>query len=130
MGKYVNRITYKDREILFMDIANMGAEAVLAAWEEGGQELSKERGVCLALVDATNTPVSVAIVNKAREAAGKLKGNPGNRAAFIGMTGLLKSTAQLHVRAMGVHAHFCATVEEGREWLIQEDEKRRKGQSA
>ena len=38
------------------------------------------------------------------------------------MTGLLKSTAQVHTRTFGLKAHFCDTVEEGKEWLVSEDE--------
>jgi hypothetical protein len=126
MGKYVQRITYKGKEILFMDSSNKGEEEILAAWEEAKQEAAKELNGCLALVDATNVRITLAITNKAREAGATLKGNPRNRIAFISTSGLLKSTAQVHSRAFGVKAHICATLEEGKEWLVSEDEKSEK----
>jgi hypothetical protein len=125
MGKYVNRITYKGREILFMNVANMEEKECMEAWEEGKQELLKEQKACLALVDVTHTHVSVALVNKAREGATSLKKNPANRVVFVGMSSLQKSTAQLHTRTVGIRAHFCSTLEEGKEWLVKEDDQRR-----
>lgn len=126
MGKYVQRIMYKGKEILFMDTANKREEEILAAWVEAKQEAAKELNGCLALIDATNCRITLAITNKAREAAAVLKGNPRNRIAYLGMTGLLKSTAQLHTRTFGIKAYFCATLEEGKEWLVSEDEKSQK----
>ena len=69
MGKYVNRITHKGKEILFLDAANKGEEEILAAWEEAKHEVAKELNGCLGLCDATNCRMTLAITNKARETA-------------------------------------------------------------
>jgi hypothetical protein len=123
MGKYVNRITHKGKEILFLDAANKGEQECVAAWEEMKRELSGELNGCLMLVDATNVQITLAITNKAREAGSSLKRNPRNRIAFIATSTLLKSTAQIHSRAFGLKALFCDKVEVGKEWLVSEDEK-------
>ena len=60
---------------------------------------------------------------KAKEAAATLKENPGNRIVFVGLTALRKSTAQFIARGLHVDAHFCKTLEEGREWLVKEANK-------
>ncbi len=126
MAKYMARITYKGKEILFMDVANKGEEEILAAWEEAKQEVVKELNGCLALCDATNCRMTLAITNKAREAGATLKSNPRNRIAYVGMTGLAKATAHIHTTAFGMKVHFCDTLEEGKDWLVSEDEKRQK----
>lgn len=123
MAKYMARITYKGKEILFMDVANKGEEEILAAWEEARHEVAKELNGCLGLCDATNCRMTLAITNKARETAAALKGNPRNRMAYVGMTGLAKSAAETHTRAFGMKVHFCATLEEAKEWLVSEGEK-------
>lgn len=127
MGKFVERITYKDRQMWFMDISGQDEKTILVAWTEAKQVLAGERDGCLALIDATNTPMSVAILNKAREVAAIATGNPRICVAFVGMAGLTKSTAQLHARTTRVNAHFSETVAEGKEWLIKEGEKRQVG---
>ncbi len=127
MGKYVQRITYKGREILYMDVANKGEGEILAAWEEAKHEVAKELNGCLGLCDATNCRMTLAITSKAREAAAALKANPRNRMAYVGMTGLAKSAAEVHTRASGMNVHFYATLEEAKEWLVSGDEKGQKG---
>ena len=127
MGKFVQRISCKDRQMWFMDISNQDEKTILEAWIEAKDVLSKELGGCLALIDATNTPMTVAILNRARAVAELASGNPRICVVFVGMSGLTKSTAQLHARTTRVNAHFTNSVEEGKEWLIKEAEKRQIG---
>jgi hypothetical protein len=127
MGKYVERITCKNKQMWFMDISGQDERTILLAWAEAKQVLSTQRDGCLALIDATNTPMSVAILNKAREVAAIATGNPRICVAFVGMAGLTKSTAQLHARTTRVNAHFSDTVDEAKEWLIKEAEKHQIG---
>ena len=127
MAKHVQRITHEGKEILFTDFANTDEKASLAAWDELKQELLKERGAILALIDARNTMMSLAILNKARDVSATLRSIPGTRVAFIGMSTLQKSTAQLHARSIHLNVHFCATLEEGKEWLVSEAKQRGQG---
>lgn len=127
MARYVRRITYKGKEMIFMDTAGVSEseDEGIAAWEEMRQELMKQRDACLILVNAPNISIAPGSVSKAKEAASALKENPGNRVAFVGMTALQKSTAQLIARGVRINAYFCKTLEEGKEWLVKEDDKRR-----
>ncbi len=120
MGKYVRRISYWGREIVFMDTPGAGEDAGIAAWEEMKQELSKQRDACLILVNATNITMAPGSVSKAKEAASTLRENPDNRIAFVGLTTLQQSTAQLLAKSLHVDAHFCKTVDEARDWLVKE----------
>ncbi len=123
MGKYVKRILYKGKEIIFMDAAGVSEVEGAAAWEEMEKELVKETKGCLILVDSRNITMAPAAVSKAKEAAAALKAHPRNRVVFVGMSTLQKSTAQLMARAVRLNAHFSATLEEGKEWLVTEDDK-------
>jgi hypothetical protein len=128
MGKYVKQITYKGKEILFMNAAGVNEEEGISAWEEMKQEALKRQGIRLTLVDGTNIAITPALVRKAREVAEMGEGkNAANRVAFVGLTTIQKSTANLIAKAVHLQAHFCNTLEEGKEWLVKEDAKGRKG---
>ncbi len=118
MRKNVQRTVHKGREILVADFANRDEESSLAVWDDLKQALLKETGGVLVLIDARNTQMSLAILNKARDVAGTLKSIPGTRVAFVGMTSLQKSAAQVHATAIHLNAHYASTVEEAREWLV------------
>jgi hypothetical protein len=61
--------------------------------------------------------------NKAKEvaAANKAEGIPDGPSVVVGLTGLQKAVAQLFGRGV----HFSGTLEEAKEWLVQQDDKRR-----
>ncbi len=120
MGKYVRRITCKGKEIVFMDTPGAGEDAGIAAWEEMKEELSKQRDACLILINATNITMAPGSVSKAKEAASALRENPDNRVAFVGLSMLQQSTAQLIAKGLHVDAYFCRTMEEAKEWLVKE----------
>jgi hypothetical protein len=127
MAKYVRWITFRGREILFMDTPRVTGEAGIAAWEEMEQELQRRPDVRLILVDTTDITLESKTMAKAKEAAAAVKHNPDARIAFVGMSALQKSTAQLIARGLHLQAHFCKTLDEGKEWLIQEDTRQRRG---
>ncbi len=121
--KYARQITYKGRRIWFLDAANRNEQEVPAAFEEARQVLVKEREGGLFLIDGRNMPVSMAILNKAKEAAEMAKDDPRYRVAFVGLAGMTKSMAEIHAKTRRVNARFFNTVEEAEEWLIQEADK-------
>lgn len=122
MAKYVSRVTHKGKQLIVLDVAGKTEEQGLEAWTEMKQELLKEKGVCLILVDTRNVTMSTTLVNKAREAGMAVKKIHGNRFAFVGLTGLQKSTAQLIANGLHFHTHFTKTPEEAREWLVKEED--------
>ena len=122
MAKYVRWITYKGREILFMDTPRVTGEAGIAAWEEMQLELQRRPDVRLILVDTTDITLESKTMAKAKDVAKTVKHNPDARIAFVGMSALQKSTAQLIARGLHLEAHFCRTVEEGKEWLVKEED--------
>jgi hypothetical protein len=56
------------------------------------------------------------VVNATKEA-----GIPNRANVVVGLTGLQRAVAQLFGRGV----HFVDTVEQGKEWLVREDNKRR-----
>lgn len=68
------------------------------------------------------------MLRQAKEASdnGKML-NPDSRSVFVGLSQIQRSTAELVAKSMHLNAHFCDTLEEGQEWLVREDDKRRKG---
>ncbi len=125
MADYVQKTVYKGREILLAEFANRDEQTGLAIWDELKRLLLKEQGGVLVLIDARNTPMSLPILNKAREVSAVLKSVPGTRVAFVGMNTLQKSAAQVHATAIHLNTHYAATMEEGKEWLIKGDDKPR-----
>src|SRR5512136_1735500 len=125
MGKYVKHITYKGKEMLFLNGCGLQEEEYVAAWDEMKEELLKEPKGPLVLVDATGAAMTTATVNRARQAAetGKAKGIPNRASAFVGLTRLQKATAQLITGPLHLNAYFCDSLEEAKEWLVKEDEK-------
>ncbi len=124
--KYVQRSTYKGREMWYLDVANKDEAETLEGWEEAKKVLSEQKDGCLAVIDARNMPMSVAILKAAKEAAEMPKGDPRFRVAFVGMSGMSKSMAQIHASTKHVNARFVDTVEQAREWLLKEAERSRK----
>ncbi len=125
MGKHVTRITYRGREMLFFDGAGLSEAESIEAWEDARRELLKELGVPLILVNGANVTMTPAAISKAKEAAAALKRVRDYRVAFVGLSGLQKTTAQVMMKTQHMDAHFCDTLEEGKEWLAQQDKKRR-----
>ena len=125
MGKHVEWITYKGKRILFLNANSLGEADYIAAQEELREEILKDRSSPLVMVDATKTPMTAAATKKAKEvaAANKEAGIQDGPSVVVGLTGLQRATAQLFGRGI----HFCGTLEEGKEWLVKEDDKRHKG---
>ncbi len=123
MGKYVQWITYKGKRILFLNAKGLREAEYMVAMEEMRQELLKERDGVLVLVDATGTEMTTQTTNKAKEiaTATKDKGIPDKPSVVVGLTGLQRAVAQLFGRGI----HFSGTIEEAKDWLVKEDDKRR-----
>ena len=76
---------------------------------------------------ATNTPMTMPLMNTAKDVAAMAKGDPRYRIALVGATGMAKSMGEIHAKTRRVNARFCDTMEEAREWLVQEPDRARKG---
>ena len=122
MGKYVQWIAHRNKNILFLNAKGLREAEYMAAQEELKQELLKARTSALVLVDATGTEMTPKTTNKAKEvaAATKAEGIEDGPSVVVGLTGLQKAVAQLFGRGV----HFCNTMEEAKEWLVKEDDKR------
>ena len=123
MGKYVQWTNHKGKKILFLNANGLREAEYMAAQDELKQELLKERNGALVLVDATKTEMTTLTTNKAKEVAAstKAQGIPDGPSVVVGLTGLQKAVAQLFGRGI----HFASTIEEAKEWLVKEDDKRR-----
>lgn len=118
--KYGQLITYKGRQMWLMDTAGKDEKARLEAWEEARQVLAKERNGILAVIDCRNTAVTTPVLKKAVELADMIQGDPRFCVAFVGLTGVYQSTAQVYTRTRRVNAYFCDSVEDAKEWLVKE----------
>jgi hypothetical protein len=124
MGKYAKWITYKDKRILTVDVARHSEAEIIAGLEEMKQELFKDRTGPLLLIDISGIDMTTAVINKAKELTAVTKdvGIQDGPNVIVGLTGLQKAVAQLFAR----NVHFSNSVDEAREWLVKQDEKRRK----
>ena len=79
----------------------------------------------MVLVNVTGIGMTKAVVDKSKEVdkATKEAGIPLRGNAVVGLTGLQKAVAQLFGRGV----HFVDTVEQAKELLVKEDDKRHKG---
>ena len=124
MGRYAQWITYKGRRILFVNCARLGEAEIVAAFDEMKDELLKERVGPIVLIDISGIDMTTALISKAKELTAVttdagMKDGPN---AIVGLTGLQKAVAQLFGRGV----HFADSLDEAREWLVTEDEKRKK----
>jgi hypothetical protein len=123
MGKYAQWITHKGKRILFVNGAGLPEAECLTAFEEMKQALLTEGTGVLVLIDVSHLEMTPALVNKAKEvtAATKAAGIKDKPNAIVGLTGLQKAVAQLFGRGV----HFVDTVDQAKEWLVKQDDKRR-----
>jgi hypothetical protein len=122
MAKYAQFITYKGKRMLFVNAAGLPEAECLVAFEEMKEALIKEGKGVLVLVDLSGLEMTTALVNKAKEATAvtKAMGIKDKPNAVVGLTGLQKAVAQLFGRGI----NFVDTVEEGKERLVKEDDKK------
>jgi hypothetical protein len=123
MAKYTEFITHKGKRVLSVNAGGLPEAEVILAFEEMKQAVLKEGTGVLVLVDMSNNTMTQAITNKAKEAAAAIKaaGIKDKPNAVVGLTGLQKAVAQLFGRSL----HCADTVEEAKEWLVKEDDKKR-----
>ncbi len=124
MGKYTKWITHKEKKILTVNVARLGEAEIIAGLEEMKQELFRDRSGPLLLIDISGIDMTTAVINKAKEltAATKNEGIQDGPNTIVGLTGLQKAVAQLFAR----NVHFADSIEEAKEWLVKQDEKRHK----
>ncbi len=101
----------------------LGEAQYIEAMEEMKQEVLKEKDGALVLADVSGIDMTKAVVDKSKEVVNVTKeaGIPNRANVVVGLTGLQRAVAQLFGRGV----HFVDTVEQGKEWLVKEDDKRR-----
>jgi hypothetical protein len=123
MSKHVQWITHKGVRIAFLNGNGLSEAENLEAQEELKQELLKDRSSPPVLVDLSNTTMTQKTSNKSKEiaAATKAANLPDGPTAVVGLTGLQKAVAQLFGRG----AHYFSNIDEAKDWLVKEQNKRR-----
>ncbi len=122
LGEHAQFITHKGKRILYINCAGLSEAECVTAFEEMKKALLAEGKGVLVLADVTHVKMTKAVVDKARETveATKAVGIKDKPNAVVGMTGLQKAVVQLFgSKKMG----FADTVEQGKEWLVAEDDK-------
>jgi hypothetical protein len=124
LGKYVQWIEHKGVRIIFLNGKGLAEAENFEAQEELKQELLKDRSSPPVLVDLSKTAMTQKTANKSKEvaAATKAAGLPDGPTAVVGLNKLQKAVAQLFSRG----SHFFDSIEEAKEWLVKEENKRRK----
>ncbi|MBN2098482.1 MAG: hypothetical protein JW753_02680 [Dehalococcoidia bacterium] len=123
MGKYTQWITHKGKRILCVNGPGLSEAQYIEAMEEMKQEVLKEKDGALVLADVSGINMTKAVVDKSKEVVNATKeaGIPNRANVVVGLTGLQRAVAQLFGRGV----HFVDTVEQGKEWLVREDDKHR-----
>ncbi|MBN2098483.1 MAG: hypothetical protein JW753_02685 [Dehalococcoidia bacterium] len=124
MGEHIQWVTHKGKRMLFVNCARLGESEILACFEEMKHELLKERSGPIVLIDISDIDMTTALIGKAKEltAVTKDAGIKDGPNAIVGLTGLQKAVAQLFGRGV----HFADSLEEAKDWLVKEDDKRQK----
>ncbi len=125
MGKYVQWIEHKGVRIIFLNGKGLNEADNFSAQEELKEELLRDRSSPPVLVDLSKTAMTQKTANKSKEvaAATKAAGLPDGPTAVVGLNKLQKAVAQLFSRG----SHFFDSIEEAKEWLVREENKRKKG---
>jgi hypothetical protein len=123
MGKYAQWVTHRGKRMLFVNCARLGEAEIVAAFDEMKDELLKERIGPMVLIDISDIDMTTVLISKAKEltAVTKDAGIKDGPNAIVGLTGLQKAVAQLFGRGV----HFADSLDEAKEWLVKQDEKRR-----
>ena len=124
MGKYVQWVTHKGVRMVFMNGKGLAEAENFAAQEELKQELLRDRSSPPVLVDLSNTVMTQKTSSKSKEvaAATKAAGLPDGPTAVVGLNKLQKAVAQLFGRG----SHFFDSLDQAKDWLAKEDDKRKK----
>lgn len=125
MGKHVQWIEHKGVRIIFLNGKGLNEADNFSAQEELKEELLRDRSSPPVLVDLSKTAMTQKTANKSKEvaAATKAAGLPDGPTAVVGLNKLQKAVAQLFSRG----SHFFDSIEEAKEWLVKEENKRKKG---
>lgn len=123
MAKYARWIEHKGKRILFVNGPGLSEAQYIEAMEEMKQAVLKEPEGALVMVNIAGIDMTKAVVDKSKEVveATKKAGIPDRPNVVVGLTGIQKAVAQLFGRGV----HFVDTVEQAKEWLVKEDNKRR-----
>jgi hypothetical protein len=110
--------------MVFMNGKGLAEAENIAAQDELKQELLRDRSSPPVLVDLSNTAMTQNSANKSKEvaAATKAAGIPDGPTAVVGLNKLQKAVAQLFGRG----AHYCDSLDQGKDWLVKEEDKRHK----
>ena len=125
MGKHVQWIEHEGVRIIFLNGKGLNEADNFSAQEELKEELLRDRSSPPVLVDLSKTAMTQKTANKSKEvaAATKAAGLPDGPTAVVGLNKLQKAVAQLFSRG----SHFFDSIEEAKEWLVKEENKRKKG---
>jgi hypothetical protein len=125
LGKYAQFITHKGKRILLVNGPGLSESQYIEAMEEMKQEILKEKDGVMVLVNVTGIEMTKAVIDKSKEVdkATKEAGIPLRGNVVVGLSRLQKAVAQLFGRGV----HFVDTVEQAKEWLVKENDKRHKG---
>jgi hypothetical protein len=125
VGKHVQWIEHKGVRIIFLNGKGLNEADNFSAQEELKEELLRDRSSPPVLVDLSKTAMTQKTANKSKEvaAATKAAGLPDGPTAVVGLNKLQKAVAQLFSRG----SHFFDSIEEAKEWLVKEENKRKKG---
>jgi hypothetical protein len=114
MGQYVEVITHKGKEIVFLNMNGLQEEEQIKAIDEA-EKLFQTKNNILNLTDVGNTVTSPAV----RDRANQLHSNQKSRIkaqAVVGVSGLKRMIAQ----GMNKDMYFAKTLDDAKEWLIQQ----------
>jgi len=124
MGKYTQTITYKGKRMYVVNMAGLSEGECLKAFDEYKEAFIRE-GEGPAVIDMSDVKMTSAIFNKAREvkAATEAVASERQDAAVIGLSSLQRAVAQMFAKGVC----YAVTQDQGKEWLVKEDQKRRRG---
>jgi hypothetical protein len=117
-------MVWKGTRFLYQDFTNFERDlAGLRQEVDGADEmiLREPKGTVLAIADLSGTVTSTQVVDLFKESATRTNGWVGKQ-AVVGITGVQKVLAQIVSRFSKQPLHLFSTVDEAKEWLVDEKE--------
>jgi hypothetical protein len=114
----INWITYKGKEILFIDYKGLGLDESLETLDQAGKAIAGSKDKILILVDTRDAYTSAEFMSRLKE-SGKEMGSKMEKQAIVGITGLKAILLDAYNRFTGSALRPFSTLEEAKEWLVK-----------
>ena len=114
MGQYVEVITYKGKEIIYLNLEGLDEGNQIKAMDEADKIFAMKDNI-LNINNITNTITTPAVKERAKTLTDKYK-NQIKGQVIVGVSGLKRMIAQ----GINKDMYFAKSLDDAKEWLVQQ----------